>query len=197
MRTATARRARGASRDLLPRDPHLRPGLLLGAIFAGVLLGCVPAAQRCRPVPLAPAAEERLGEWREVLDFAPITPCAQGGSLRVSAVTVDWPEGQPRMTFVVAADSTVFLLSQSRAVSGFTQVPDGATRLEWSVEGVPVVGFESPAGAGPALLYLRWESDGIIYEYQADPSRQFPAGTLREFARLNIGRTVGEERGLP
>lgn len=160
-------------------------------LLALVSLACGAApAERCRALALDAEATALLDGWRGVLDFAPGPPCVRGTALRLSGVTLDRPAGEPRVTFVVGVEGTVFLLSQSRAVREFTQVPDGASRIEWSVAGTRVAGFDSPAGAGPPLLYLRWEADGVIHEFQATPSRRFPVATLRELGRLNVEHSL-------
>ncbi|MCA9846412.1 MAG: hypothetical protein KC472_00440 [Dehalococcoidia bacterium] len=164
--------------------------MLVATILVAVASGCTTAAGGCAPLTLDDALSARLARWQDELDFTPVVPCGSG-SLHVARITLDRPAGQPRLTFVVAADRSVFLMSQSRAVRAFTQVPDGARRLEWSVEGTLVRGFETVATAGPALLYLRWEVDRVTYEFQASLTRRYPSATLAAIARDNVARTLG------
>lgn len=176
--------------------PRLWPGTIVGAIVAVALFGCASPTGPCGPLSIDDAPSERLDGWQAMLDFTPVTPCG-GSSLRVSQVTLDRPHGEPRLTFVVSADRrSVFLMSQSRAVRAFTQVPDGATRLSWSVEGLAVTGFEGPGTTAPALLYVRWEVGAIVHEFQGNVSRQYSLAALRAIARDNIARTLAlTERG--
>ncbi len=168
----------------MPRRMKLFAG---SVIAAALLLSCGPIAGRCGELPLESSLEARLADWP--LDFAPVRPCGSG-QMRVTSIVLDHPAGAPRVSFMVGVDEPVFLLGQSHAVRAFTQVPDGATRLAWDESGTSVVGFESPPGARPALLYLRWEVAGLIHEFQANPSRRFTASVLREIGRLNILRTL-------
>lgn len=169
--------------------PSLWPATIVGAIVAVTTFGCGSPTGSCALLAIDGVASERLDEWQAMLDFTPVTPCG-GSSLRVSQVTLDRPHGEPRVTFVVSADRrSVFLMSQSRAVRAFTQVPDGATRLSWSVDGLAVTGFEGPGGAAPALLYLRWEVEAVVHEFQGNVSRRYSLPALRAIAHDNIART--------
>lgn len=171
-----------------PRARRAAVFLLISLLFA-LVCGCTTASNSCAPLSLNDALSERLDQWWSELGFTPVMPCGVG-SLHVSEITLDRPAGEPRLTFVVSADRSVFLMSQSRAVRPFTQVPDGARRLEWSVDGTTVVGFESSAAVGPAVLYLRWEVDAVIYEFQASLTRRYPSATLAEISRDNVARTL-------
>ncbi len=160
------------------------------AVVALTLAGCASERAACAALALTPEHAQRLDEARAALDFDPVTPCGTGSGMRVSAVSLDRPDGTPRLTFTVEADGPLFLLSQSQSVRRFTQIPDGATHLDWSVRGTTVRGFDSPAGLGPAVVYLRWDAGGVWYEFQANPSARFPASALHSLARLNIERTL-------
>lgn len=161
------------------------------AVVALILAGCASEGAGCTALARTPEQAQRLEEARAALDFEPVAPCGTGGAMRLSTLSLDRPDGTPRLTFTVEADGPLFLFSQSRSVRRFTQVPDGATHLDWTVETTAVRGFDSPAGIGPAVVYLRWEADGVWYEFQANPSARFPASALRSLARLNIERTLG------
>jgi len=176
--------------------PRLGSGTIVGAIMVVITFGCTSPTESCAPLTLDGVTSERLDGWQAMLDFTPVTPCG-GSSLRVSQVTLDRPHGEPRVTFVVSADrEPVFLMSQSRAVRAFTQVPDGATRLSWSVDGVAATGFEGPGATAPALLYVRWEVGTMIHEFQGNVSRRYSLPALRAVARDNIARTlILTERG--
>ncbi|GMU41353.1 MAG: hypothetical protein AMXMBFR23_22190 [Chloroflexota bacterium] len=164
------------------------------ALVTLILAGCAPDGAGCAALALTPEQAERLAEARAVLDFDPVTPCGTGSAMGIGAVSVDRPDGTPRLTFTVEADGPLFLLSQSRSIRRFTQIPDGASHLDWTVRGTAVRGFDSPAGLGPAVVYLRWERGGVWYEFQANPSARFPAPALHSLARLNIERTIEAER---
>lgn len=187
----------GTDGRLLPRlrrrhdSPTRRvwPEVLVVTVLAAIVSGCTTAAGGCAPLVLDDAQSERLDQWRNGLGFTPVVPCG-GRSLHVAGITLDRPAGEPRLTFVVSADQTVFLMSQSRVVRAFTQVPDGARRLSWSVDGIRVTGFETAGHAGPALLYLRWEIDFVTYEFQASVTQRYSAAALRAIARDNVGRTL-------
>ncbi len=194
METELPGRVRLRARRLMRRP---WPRVLVGAIVVATSFGCTSPTGSCAPLTLDAVASERLDGWRAMLDFAPVTPCG-GSSLGVSLVTLDRPHGEPRLTFVVTADGRpVFLMSQSRAVRAFTQVPDGATRLSWSVDGVEVMGFEELGGGAPALLYLRWEVEAVVHEFQGNPSRRYSLVSLRAIARDNIAQTIVLARRQP
>ncbi len=183
-RLSTCRRRRhGRSLD------RFWPEVLAAAVLMAVVSGRATAAGGCAPLALDHALSERLDQWRNGLEFTPVVPCGSG-SLHVARITLDRPAGEPRLTFVVSADRSVFLMSQSRAVRAFTQVPDGARRLSWSVDGTLVRGFESAGAAGPALLYLQWEVDSVTYEFQASLTRRYSSATLGAIARDNVARTL-------
>ena len=136
-------------------------------ILMAVVSGCTTTAGGCAPLVLDDLVSEQLDQWWNGLEFTRVVPCGSG-SLHVAEVTLDQPAGKPRLTSVVSADRTVFLMSQSRAVREFSQVPEGARRLSRSVDGALVTGFETAGGAGPALLYLRWEVELVTYEFQGN-----------------------------
>jgi len=163
--------------------------VLVVTVLVAIVSGCTTSTGGCAPLVLDDVQSERLDQWRNGLGFAPVVPCG-GRALHVAGITLDRPAGEPRLTFVVSADQTVFLISQSRAVRSFTQVPDGARRLSWSVDGTQVTGFETAGSAVPALLYLRWEADAVTYEFQASITQRYSATALRAIARDNVGRTL-------
>ncbi len=165
------------------------PALLITML--ALVLGCGGEPSECRAFALPAEHAPRMDEARAALGFEPVMPCATGSAMRLDTVSLDRPDGSPRLTFAVRADDApLFLFSQSRSVRRFTQIPDGASTLAWAIGGASVRGFEQPAGAGPALLYLRWERAGVVYEFQANPSTRFPVATLRTLARLHVERTL-------
>lgn len=116
------------------------PEVLVVTILMPVVSGCTTTAGGCAPLVLDDVVSEQLDQWWNGLEFTRVVPCGSG-SLHVAEVTLDQPAGKPRLTFVVSADRTVFLMSQSRAVREFSQVPEGARRLSRSVDGALVTGF--------------------------------------------------------
>ena len=175
--------------------PHPRLGRPLLVLATALLAGCTPTGPRCADVPMTPAAVERAADARAALDFDPMPPCSTVRGLEVSSVTLDTPAGSPRVTYVVSDGGTLFLLSQARAVTPFLQIPEGTTRIDWEVEGVPVAGFEGTTGSGSAILYVRWESDGIIYELQATPAGRLTPTAARTLARATVTRSARWDGG--
>ncbi|PKN82644.1 MAG: hypothetical protein CVU47_02310 [Chloroflexi bacterium HGW-Chloroflexi-9] len=168
------------------------PLLMLAAV---VLAGCTPTEPRCADVPMTPTAIERSADARAALDFDPMLPCSTVRGLGVSSVTLDTPAGAPRITYVVGDGVTLFLLSQARAVTPFQQIPEGTARIDWQVEGIPVAGFEGTTGSGAAILYVQWESGGIVYELQAMPAGRLTPPAARTLARATVTRSATWDGG--
>jgi len=110
--------------------------------------------------------------------------------MRITRIALDNPDRAPRITFVVETDQQLMLVSQSRSTRAPTQIPDGASHINWDIEGARVSGFEQPAGAGPAVLYLRWIAHDIVHELQAAPSSRYSATALKDLARANVAATL-------
>ncbi|MDP2328266.1 MAG: hypothetical protein Q8M79_09285 [Dehalococcoidia bacterium] len=172
---------------------HLGAPLLMLAAVA--LASCTPAEPRCADIPMTPTAIERSTAARAALDFEPMPPCSTVRGLEVSSVTLDTPAGAPRVTYVVGDGGTLFLLSQARAVTPFLQIPEGTTRIDWTVEGIRVAGFEGTTGSGSAILYVRWEHGGIVYELQAMPAGRLTPTAARTLARATVARSVTWDGG--
>jgi len=160
------------------------------ALVALLLAACSSDGTRCRALPLAPVALTQLDAASAALDFAPTAPCGTPSTMRITRIALDSPDRAPRITFVVEADQQLMLVSQSRSTRVPTQIPDGASHINWNIGGVRVSGFEQPAGAGPAVLYLRWITHDIVHEFQAAPSSRYSATALRDLARANVAATL-------
>jgi len=167
------------------------PLLLLVAVL---LAGCESSDLRCADLPISETTE-RSRAAVAALDFDPMPPCSTVRGLEVSSITLDTPAGSPRVTFVVGDGSTLFLLSQARAVTPFLQIPEGTTRIDWEIEGIHVAGFEGTTGSGSAILYARWESGGIVYELQATPAGRLTPSAARALARATVARSAAWEGG--
>lgn len=174
-----------------------RLGTPLLMLVAALLAGCTTTEVRCADIPMTSIAVERSTAALAALDFEPMPPCSTVRGLEVSSVTLDTPAGSPRITFVVGDGGTLFLLSQARAVTPFLQIPEGTTRIDWAVEGIPVAGFEGTTGSGASILYVQWKSDGIVYELQATPAGRLTPAAARSLARATVARSTtwngGEE----
>jgi hypothetical protein len=156
----------------------------LAALLA--LAACSPGTARCVALDLAPAAQRQLEAALAAIDFEPRPPCGSSQAMTVTTVTVDTPDGAPRVTFTVDARGTLFLLSQSRSIRQTTEMTLGASRITWDVEGTRVRGFEAPAGAFPPIVYVYWEARDLVYEFQGNPSGRYSSGTVRNLARGNV-----------
>lgn len=178
------------------RTRRSHPASLL-VMLAALLAGCTSTEPRCGEVPMTPNAVERSADARAALDFDPMPPCSTVRGLEVTSVSLDTPAGAPRITYVVGDGGTLLLLSQARAVTPFRQIPEGTARIAWEVEGIPVAGFEGATGSGSAILYVQWESGGVVYELQATPAGRLTPTAARTLARAIVARSVtwgGEER---
>jgi len=172
---------------------RLDTSLLL--LVAVLLAGCGSSDPRCADLLISETTAERSRTAVAALDFDPMAPCSTVRGLEVSSITLDTPAGSPRVTFVVGDGSTLFLLSQARAVTPFLQIPEGTTRIDWEIEGIRVAGFEGTTGSGSAILYARWESDGIVYELQATPTGRLTPSATRALARAAVARSATWEGG--
>ena len=162
------------------------PAPLLASVLAAVLLAsCVGGASVCRELPLTPEAERALEAAGAQVEFPLARPCAYLSRLEVRRVVVDYLPGdtpQPRVTFVVERrGSRAFLLSETRAVVPFSQIPQGTSRFRVSDGDVVADGFIGPSGSGEEIAYLRWRVAGVTHELAATVQ---PWQGQREIARV-------------
>ena len=75
----------------------------------------------------------------------------------------------PRINFIVERrGERAFILSQTRALLPFTQIPQGTHRLRVAAGDAVADGFAGPSGSGPEIAYLRWRTAGVTFELAAD-----------------------------
>jgi hypothetical protein len=169
------------------------PRRLVAALAALALAGCASGGTDCAEVPLSPEAANRLEVARPALGFDPVTPCSTVPGLRVEVVSVDGPTASPRLTHTVGANPAAFTFSESSGVSAFRQIPQGTSRISWTVSEVTVSGFEGTSFSGTPILYVQWTVDGRVYEFQASPRGRFTTAHARATARGNVRATVGSD----
>lgn len=147
---------------------------LLAAIvsmLATVLLSCGGEPAVCTETRLSDSASTALPAASARIDFTPQLPCTFGSSFLVTNVFVDELPGtppQPRIHFAVTRhDETAFLLSETRALDAFSQIPLSTHRVRFTVGSVRVDGFAGPSGNDQDIAYLQWRVGDVTYELQA------------------------------
>ncbi len=144
-------------------------------------------------ISLSPAAATSVAEIRGTAGFPLVAPWACDSRLLVTAVFQDAipEEGAllPRVNFVVDRDGERgFILSQTRALLPFSQIPQSTHRLRASAGGVSADGFAGPAGTGEDIAYLRWRSGGVTFELSATLRPWLSESDVRTLAEGLMGR---------
>lgn len=151
--------------------PIARRSVIVFILALVLITSCAGDPSTCRELPFTPKAEHSLGLARDSVKFTLVPPCAHLSRLEVSLVIIDQLPGntvEPRVTFVVERQGQrAFLLSETRALVSFTQIPQGTSPLRITSGDVVADGFIGASGSNIEIAYLRWRVSGVTHELAA------------------------------
>ena len=182
--------------------PRIRSRTIIAVLIVVAGMACSTGTATCVDATLTREAQAALDVVAAQIDFTPVLPCGYGPGFVVRAVIGDSLPGTPpqrRVSFIVErSGERLYVLSETRAPIGSSQIPQSTHRLRVSAATIVAEGFAGPSGSGGEMAYLRWRTEGVTYELDATLGRALDEAEVKRIASaLMLRGSAGGQPATP